>query len=175
MKIILKPLGEISGRKKVLNNLAQSLSSILGCAVDISSEMEISDDIYNTDRGQYNAASILKLLETVEFPAGSKMLGITDVDIFVPELNYVFGLADINGAAAIISIARLRQEFYGLPADEHLFLERTVKEAVHELGHVFGLQHCNNINCVMHFSNSLHDTDIKQTVFCQSCKPGLII
>ncbi|MFQ6039016.1 MAG: archemetzincin, partial [Candidatus Aminicenantales bacterium] len=64
---------------------------------------------------------------------------------------------------------RLRQEFYRLPEDRTLFLARCVKEAVHELGHAFGLRHCPNPRCVMHFSNSLLDTDKKTASFCQRC------
>jgi archaemetzincin len=69
-----------------------------------------------------------------------------------------------------IYLPRLRQEFYGLKPDEPLFHQRIIKEAVHELGHAFGLEHCNNQMCVMHFSNSLTDTDIKQNSFCDICR-----
>jgi len=57
-----------------------------------------------------------------------------------------------------------------LKSDESLFHQRIVKEAVHELGHAFGLNHCNNPICVMYFSNSLPDTDIKQYSFCDVCR-----
>jgi archaemetzincin len=69
-----------------------------------------------------------------------------------------------------IYLPRLRQEFYGLKPDEPLFHQRIIKEAVHELGHAFGLEHCNNQMCVMHFSNSLPDIDIKQNSFCDICR-----
>jgi archaemetzincin len=67
-------------------------------------------------------------------------------------------------------LPRLRQEFYGLNTNKSLFYQRIIKEAVHELGHAFGLKHCNNPMCVMHFSNSLPDTDIKQNSFCDICR-----
>lgn len=82
----------------------------------------------------------------------------------------VFGEAELGGYFAIISLARLRQSFYGLPEDKHLFLERTIKEAVHELGHTYGLSHCPDPECVMHFSNSLMDTDRKKPSFCSRCQ-----
>jgi archaemetzincin len=69
----------------------------------------------------------------------------------------------------LLPYPRIKQEFYGFKSNEQLFYERLVKESVHELGHAFGLAHCNSISCVMHFSNSLHDTDVKKRSFCDSC------
>ncbi len=94
-------------------------------------------------------------------------LGFTEVDMFVPELNFVFGLASSDGACAVVSIQRLREK------DEGLLEERLLKEAVHELGHVLGLEHCDNRKCVMHFSNSLADTDVKGSGFCGKCSSRL--
>jgi archaemetzincin len=82
----------------------------------------------------------------------------------------VFGQAQIDDGVSSIYLPRLRQEFYGLKPDKSLFYQRTVKEAIHELGHAFGLKHCNNQICVMHFSNSLPDTDLKQNRFCDICR-----
>jgi archaemetzincin len=67
----------------------------------------------------------------------------------------------------------LRDEFYGLPPNPAALKSRLVKEAVHELGHTFGLVHCPNACCVMYFSNSLGDTDRKGPGFCSACKARL--
>ena len=81
-----------------------------------------------------------------------------------------FEQADIAGQGALISLRRLRQEFYSLPGDNDLFLERALKEAVHELGHTYGLDRCPDPTCVMHFSNSLRDTDLKGPNLCPVCQ-----
>ena len=99
-----------------------------------------------------------------------KILVICDIDAYSGDLNFVFGEAYREGRVAAIYLPRLRQEFYGLESNKLVFHKRIVKEAIHELGHTFGLFHCNNELCVMHFSNSLYDTDIKEKSFCSNCK-----
>ena len=106
-------------------------------------------------------------------PTTTKILAICDFDAYSGRLNFVFGQAYADGSISAIYLPRLRQEFYGLKPDEYPFYQRIVKEAVHELGHAFGLNHCKNIKCVTHFSNSLSDTDIKRSQFCNVCR-GLI-
>jgi len=127
---------------------------------------------YNPQRKQYFSSKLLASLKKSE--REERVVGIADVDLYVPRLNFVFGEADIVSGAAIVSLYRLRQEYYGLAPDEALFLERATKEIVHELGHTFGLGHCPNNKCVMHFSNSLADTDLKGASFCSSCRPKII-
>jgi archaemetzincin len=99
-----------------------------------------------------------------------KLLALCNFDAYSNGLNFVFGQAHMNGKVAAIYLPRLRQEFYGAEKNEQLFLQRVVKEAVHELGHAFGLGHCPIHRCVMHFSNSILDTDAKAKDFCQKCR-----
>jgi archaemetzincin len=98
------------------------------------------------------------------------MLFILDVDAYSNGLNFVLGEAFHKGRLGAIYLPRLKQEFYRLKPDNELFYKRMVKESVHELGHVFGFGHCQNPRCVMHFSNTLSDTDNKGRSFCQSCR-----
>jgi predicted Zn-dependent protease len=99
-----------------------------------------------------------------------KLLALCNFDAYSNGLNFVFGQAHMNGKVAAIYLPRLRQEFYGTEKNEQLFLQRVVKEAVHELGHAFGLGHCPIHRCVMYFSNSISDTDAKTKDFCQNCR-----
>jgi predicted Zn-dependent protease len=98
-----------------------------------------------------------------------KLLALCNFDAYSNDLNFVFGQAHMSGKVAAIYLPRLRQEFYGTEKNEQLFLQRVVKEAVHELGHAFGLGHCPIHLCVMHFSNSISDTDAKAKDFCRNC------
>ena len=166
--IILIPLGSID--RGLLTTLANSLEEVFNQSVSINSPMQLSSNAYNPKRQQYHATEILDTVRGKKLSGKGRRLGIVDVDLYVPELNFVFGQADLLGRAALISLSRLRQEFYGLPGDEDLFLQRSLKEAIHELGHTFSLRHCENETCVMHFSNSLMDTDRKRATFCPLCR-----
>ena len=171
MKITIKPLGNIAD--EIMKELRDRVSDIFHCPVEIESGSSDLAQAYNPERKQYFSSKLLAFLEKVE--REERVVGIADVDLYVPRLNFVFGEADIVSGKAIVSLFRLRQEYYGLAPDEALFLQRANKEIVHELGHTFGLGHCSNNKCVMHFSNSLADTDLKQVHFCDKCRPKIIL
>jgi archaemetzincin len=101
---------------------------------------------------------------------GARILGVTEMDLFVPVLTFVFGEAQLDGRCAVISLQRLREEFYGLPANPALLRERAVKEAVHELGHTFGLRHCPDWRCVMASTHAVERLDLKSAEFCEGCR-----
>ena len=166
--ITLLPLGEIEA--EILKTLTDRLNEAFHRPVEIGEGRNLPQRAYNPDRRQYFSSQILNEIRQVISPTkGEKVLVISDIDLYVPQLNFVFGEAELGGHFAIISLARLRQSFYGLPENRALFLDRTAKEAIHELGHTYGLGHCPHPECVMHFSNSLQDTDRKEASFCQHC------
>jgi archaemetzincin len=125
---------------------------------------------FDAQRRQYSAEAILRRLHVHD---AERVLGVVNLDLFVPDLNFVFGLADRANRRALIALPRLRQSFYGKGENEQRFIERSIKEAIHELGHTYGLAHCTNPRCVMSFSNSLADTEYKGRGFCATCRTKL--
>ena len=163
MKIVLVPFGEIDD--EVIPHLMSVLNTVFGVETVSREQMPLPPESHNKSREQYLASTLLATLKKQNILPDDKALGITGVDLYAPGLNFVFGQAEFRSMAAVVSLYRLH--------DEGSFLERTAKEAVHELGHTFGLDHCDDIHCVMHFSNTLHDTDIKQVNFCSNCRPQI--
>ncbi len=150
--------------------LEGEIGSIFG-AVEVRPAARVPPEALDPERGQMEVSSLLRALPAVGPEEGDALLGVIDEDLFVADTNLIFGLA--YGRRAIISLARLRQEFRGLSPNPALFRERAKKEAVHELGHVFGLPHCPDNRCVMHFSNSIDETDLKGWKFCGRCREML--
>jgi archaemetzincin len=167
--ICLVPIGEIETR--VLEALKGPLAAGLSEAVEIGGKLDLPEGLWNAHRCQYVAEKIVSLVPLP--PLGNRNLGVSDRDIYSPGLNFVFGEAEIGGRRGLISIYRLRQAFYGLPEDAELLNLRTLKEAVHEIGHTHRLKHCSDPRCVMHLSSTLRDTDFKSAEFCPKCGPLL--
>jgi len=119
-------------------------------------------------RNQYYSTAILQALQPLA-GSGARLLAVTSLDLYVPVLTFVFGEAQLGGRCAVVSLHRLREEFYGLPPNEALLRERLLKEAVHELGHTLDLRHCDNWRCVMASSHAVERLDVKGAEFCGAC------
>ncbi len=169
MKLVLQPIGKTD--IFIVDNLKVILGRTFGCPVEIASTIELPEQAYKKGRGQYSAPILIDLIKPVETQHAIRVLAIVDADIYSAERQFVFGHAEQESHTAIISLYRLRPE---LPPDTTLFLNRAAKEALHELGHTFGLDHCPANKCVMHFSHSLSDTDVKGLAFCSKCQPKLL-
>ena len=170
MQIIIQPI-EKDIPTSILNLLSDSISEEFNNNVTVAPTLKVDiQNFIDRNRNQLRSTNLLNwILEKIEPTKEMKILSICDIDAYSDNLNFVFGEASLGGQAAVIYLPRLRPEFYNQEADEHIFKDRIVKEAIHELGHTFGLIHCNNKRCVMHFSNSLNDTDYKSRSLCENC------
>ncbi|RLF79368.1 archemetzincin [Thermococci archaeon] len=174
MKIGLVPIVAKEVDEDVLNAIEDYIGrfySNFGFEVEIIPKTSVEDlsFAYNSVRDQFlGRFFLMKAAEIRGIKGISVALGITDADLYEKGMNFIFGLANPYLSSAIISLARLRPEFYS-EENEGLLKDRAIKEAMHELGHVFGLEHCSNPRCVMHFSNSIIDTDYKGNAYCKTC------
>jgi archaemetzincin len=154
----------------ILEWLRNEMGDRLMATVRTLSSIPLPPESFEARRNQYYSTMILKeMLGNVPRDA-LKLLGVTDKDLCIPILTYVFGEAQVGGTAAVVSLARLRQEHYGLAPDRPLLLERLRKESLHELGHTFGLYHCPSRECVMYLSNTVVDVDTRGRDFCTGCQ-----
>ena len=136
--------------------------------------LSIPESAYDAKREQYQSVEIMKMLSQSAPRDASRVLGVTDVDLSIPMLSFLFGQAQFDGPIAVVSLCRLQQEFYGLPPQESLLRERTVKEVLHELGHTFGLVHCSEPACVMSLATHIELVDAKSEQYCARCGMRLV-
>jgi archaemetzincin len=159
----------------MLRKLRDHLHDCLSLPVRVTGNMPVPEGSYERNRNQYNSTRILGEILRQAPTDAIKIVGIIDKDLCIPILTFVFGEAQLGGVASIVSIARLRQEFHGLSPDDGILFERLVKEALHELGHNFGLIHCSDRECVMYLSNTVRDVDRKKNTYCGSCDAALYL
>jgi len=167
--VAIVPLGRVD--PEILMSLCKRLEQIFGkinCRVEAT--LPPIEQAYDSTRQQYDSSKILAVLDrmSVDIEA-DRVLGVAEFDLYVPRLNFVFGEAQCPGKVALISLFRLKPQFYSLDRDDELFMQRITKEAVHELGHTMGYGHCSSADCIMFFSNTIADTDRKSTRFCERC------
>lgn len=165
--IYLVAVGNVD--EEILAGIEVCLWQTFGFATRRLSPLPDPASAYDPQRHQYSVIAIMKDL-LKQCPADAiRLLAVTERDLFIPMLSFVFGQAQLRGQIAIISLARLRQEFYGLPANAMLFISRTLKETVHEMGHTFGLTHCLDHECPMSLSTNIQQVDAKGEAFCANC------
>jgi archaemetzincin len=160
----------VPGRRELLDALAADLARTFRAPVRIRTPWFDPERAYDASRGQYASTTLLRLLLEDPVPEAGRVLGVSGVDLFVPVLSYVFGEAQLDGRAAVVSLHRLEPTAYGLPADPARLAERLRKEAIHELGHTYGLLHCDEARCVMRSSTYVEEIDLKDAVFCGACR-----
>jgi archaemetzincin len=150
--------------QSALTDLEPALREAFKCELVRAPAVRLPSTAYDRRRGQYRSTPLLDALAAVKRPDWERLLGVVDVDLYVPELSFVFGEADRRRGVAVFSLARLGggRDAGGQP----LFARRAATEAIHELGHTYGLAHCKDPECVMWFSNTLAESDRKGTRFC---------
>jgi archaemetzincin len=163
----------LDGPQGLFEDLAAAVARAFASEVRLRSPWFDPETAFDQNRGQYSSTLLLAQLLTAPSAAPTRVLGATAVDLFIPVLTWVYGEAQLDGRAAVVSTYRLHNELYGLPADDGLLATRLEKEAIHELGHTYGLVHCADPTCVMRASTYVEEIDLKSAAFCATCRRRL--
>jgi archaemetzincin len=141
----------------------------LKLAAEILSPLEPPASAFDKIHRSYNAAMILSLFDSGPYDNYDKVIGVFNEDLFIPTFAYVFGEAKQGGKHALVSLFRLTKEKEGRNPASAILFERATKVALHELGHLYNLFHCEEKNCLMHYSGGLEDLDNIPLYFCRYC------
>lgn len=174
-RIYILPLGDVDS--KAVGVVKDKLPGLLPITAkaEILPKEELPEAAYDPSRKQYSAEAILAYVsgKIVLDKSVECALAIVDADIYSQGTDFVFGASAPSKAIAVVSIARLRNEFYSLKPDNALFLERVAKEALHQLGCVMRLKYCPDRRCVMSLSNDIKALDKARCIYCPECKSTL--
>lgn len=156
--VLLVPF-RLDDLEALLPALDRQVRRSLGLTLEVAPPAFDTQTCFSAARGQYDATALLGAL--AEQGGGRRIVGLTDLDLFISIFTFVLGAGQLGGRAAVVSTRRLRPQTYGLPEDPALLEERVCKEVVHELGHTFGLRHCMDPGCVMHASSLADEVDAR--------------
>ena len=165
--IVISPVGDIDS--ELFEPISIEINRIFSYKTEIIPLLQDVNFAFDPGRKQHHSTPILEKLAKTAPPQAIKVLGITEVDLFIPILTHVYGEAQLGGAACIISTHRLA-EGLSIAADKDTYYGRVAKEAVHELGHTFKLRHCKDNACIMHYCRSIKDVDRKSEQLCRYCR-----
>lgn len=152
----------------MLSEVKDHIKNIYGLEIGVISLEQNLNYAYNSKRNQYLAEDIIQEVRKIKKQEYETWLTIVDVDLYTVDSDFILGLACSKAGISIISINRLKQQFYNLEENKIIFLTRLKKVAIHEIGHLFNLdEFCHSKKCVMQCSYPL---DARDSHLCESCK-----
>ncbi|MBV8066422.1 MAG: archaemetzincin family Zn-dependent metalloprotease [Candidatus Eremiobacteraeota bacterium] len=166
-RICIVPINSVDAA--FLDRLAICLEERFLATARVERSLVLPRSSLNATRGQLFVPTLNMKVQRAHPDADGIILTVTDFDLYKTSHRFVFGDADESQGIAVVSIHRLRSEFYGEASDSNVLFQRMLKESIHELGHAFGLKHCYNARCAMYYSNSIFETDNKMPHFCEIC------
>ena len=166
-RILISPAGDFEA--DLFADIGARIHTIYGYECDVAPVLSDLSFAYHAGRDQYHSTPVLSKLDALAPGKYLKILALTHVDLFIPILTYVFGEAQLNGRACIVSTFRLNEDNLSFDPDK-THKDRIVKESIHEIGHTFNLRHCRNNDCIMNYCRSVKEVDLRKDSLCRYCK-----
>jgi archaemetzincin len=164
--ILISPVGELD--IELIEAVAEKIKQVFGFSTETNPILQDLSFALDDNRHQYHSTAILDRLAANIPPHAVRVLAIAQVDLFIPILTHVYGEAQLGGAACVVSTFRLNEGRSGLNISPK-YIDRIVKETIHELGHTFNLRHCPEHTCIMHYCRNEEDVDRKSDQLCRYC------
>lgn len=152
---------------RLLNYLAKELTGVFQAEIILGAKQPLPSASFNQYRNQYRASAFLEMLKKMQL--NGKVIGISNVDIYIQNFDFIFSVADPSTQVAVVSLTRLTPIYYKMYQDDSVYWMRVLKECIHATGRLYGLEHCYRQECVMHSSNSIMNIDIKSERLCGDC------
>ena len=165
-KILISPIGDFDS--DLFDDIRLRIHAVYGYECDVAPLLNDLSFAYHAARDQYHSTLVLSKLDLSAPKNYLKILALTHVDLFIPILTYVFGEAQLDGRACLVSTFRLNEDNISLNPDK-TFRDRIVKESIHEIGHTFNLKHCKNNDCIMNYCRSVKEVDVRKDNLCRYC------
>jgi len=165
--ILISPVGDLS--TELMEALVGEIQRVFGYSIKVDSVLQDLSFALDQNRNQHHSTMILKQLAANAPARAVKVIAIAQVDLFIPILTHVYGEAQLGGTACVVSTYRLNEGRSAMNISQK-YIDRIVKEAIHELGHTFNLRHCPEDTCIMHYCRNEEDVDRKSDELCRYCK-----
>jgi archaemetzincin len=150
--------------------IAAHVSGYLNLAAETLHRAVIPQYAIDAGRLQVNAGTLIQSIEAMKLSEYFKIIALVEADLFIPLFTHVFGEARQNGRVALVSLYRMQLPVDGETPLKQQVLERVAKIALHEMGHLLNLLHCDDKRCLMHFSGKVEDLDLTPLNFCRYCR-----
>lgn len=171
--IVLVPIGTVD--ETVLELLRAPIEDVYGRRTEVAECLPMPKYAYNPTREQYHSSAILKRVESALQTEWDSAVGVTEADLFVPEVPFIFGEADRSTRSALISLRRLRPESNGFETRRDHLHRRFISEVIHQVGMLRGLAHCPNNRCVMFAAEAVAEIDKRGSALCANCRKRLTV
>jgi archaemetzincin len=165
--ILISPVGDLGA--DLIDTIAAEIKRVFGFSTEVNTILQDLTFALDQNRNQHHSTMIIEQLAANTPSRALKVIAIAQVDLFIPILTHVYGEAQLGGTACIVSTFRLNEGRSGTNISPK-YIERIVKETVHELGHTFKLRHCPEKTCIMHYCRNEEDVDRKSNELCRYCK-----